>query len=193
MKKTAMLLAVVFALSIGVFAQAKPDYSGEWTLDKSKSKLDERMSSSIESMTIKATQTATDIKVETETKRTPPPAGGGQGGGMPGGGQGGGGGRGMGGGSMGPMTYVLDGKETTIEVEGMGGNKMPVKLKANFESDGSLKLSSSRTFTTPNGDEIKTSTKETWILSDGGKTLTIKRESESPRGTQTNEFVLTKK
>jgi hypothetical protein len=192
MKKTAMLLAVVFLLAVGIFAQSKPDYSGEWTLDKSKSKLDDR-NSSIESMTVKATQTATDIKVESDTKRAAPAGGGGggQGGGMPGAGGGG-----MGGGMRGaggPMTttYMLDGKETTVEVESPNG-KMPVKLKGSLESDGKLKLSSSRTFSGPNG-EMTTTTKETWWLSDGGKTLTIKRESESPRGTSTNEFVLTKK
>ena len=89
------------------------------------------------------------------------------------------------------MIYRLDGKESSIETEGPMG-KMPVKLKANLDSDGKLKLSSSSTFSTQMG-EISITTKETWELADGGKTLKISRTMETPRGTNSSELVFTKK
>jgi hypothetical protein len=187
MKKFLFLATFVCLLSISAFAQeAKKaaDFSGSWTLDVSKSKLDER--ARIESMTWTVTQTAKDVKIETATKRLPPPEGGGQGNG-----QGGGMGRGMGfGGGDGATTYTLDGKETSTEVEGRMG-KIPVKLKAELDG-GKLKISRSSTFTTQMG-EMTTTTKEVWALSEDGKTLTVKRDMESPRGTNSSEMVFTKK
>ena len=184
MKKVIFLTAVVCLMAFSAFAQKKADFSGSWTLDVSKSKLDER--ARIESMTMNVTQTDKDIKVETATKRTPPPAdaqGNGQGGGMRRGG-------GFGGGD-GTTAYTLDGKETSIEADSPMG-KMPVKLKADLGSDGKLKLNSSRTFNSPMG-EVSITTKESWSLSEDGKTLTVKREMETPRGTNSSEMVFTKK
>jgi len=187
MKKTLFLAAFVCLLAVSAFAQNKKDFSGSWTLDTSKSKLDERMR--IEAMTMTVAQTDKDIKVETATKRMPPPADAGGGGGMGGGMGRGGGMRGMGGDTN--FTYTLDGKETSVNQETPMG-AMPVKLKAEMEKDGKLKLSSSRTFNTPNG-EMTMTTKETWSLSEDGKTLTVKREMESPRGTNSSEMVFMKK
>jgi hypothetical protein len=189
MKKTFFLTAIVCLLAVSAFAQKKADFSGTWTLDASKSKLDER--ARIESMTMTVTQTDKDIKVETATKRLPLPESMNQGGGN---GQGGGQGRGMGRGGFGgdgTNTYTLDGKETTVDVETQMG-KMPVKLKAELEAGSKLKLSSVRTVNTPNG-EFSITNKETWTLSDDGKTLTVKRDTESPRGTNSSEMVFTKK
>jgi hypothetical protein len=186
MKKTALLAAMLCLFAVGIFAQAKPDFSGTWTLDKGKSKLPEN--ARIESMTIKATQTASDLTVETTTKREPRPEG--AGGGM--GGQGGGGGRGMGGGMMGgdgTTVFKIDGSETTTEIETRMG-KMPVKSKAML-SASSLETTTSRTFNTPNG-EMTMTTKENWTLADGGKTLKIVRTSTTPQGERTTEMVYTK-
>lgn len=185
MKKTAILAAMICLFAIGVFAQSKADYSGNWTLDKSKSKLGEN--SRIESMTIKATQTATDLTVETAAKREPRPEG--AGGGQGGGGRGMGGGRGGLMGGDGTTVYKLDGSETTAEVE-MRGQKMPVKTKAML-ADNKLDITTTRTFTTPNG-EMTLTTKESWELADGGKTLKINRTSTTPRGDVTTEMVFTK-
>jgi hypothetical protein len=185
MKKALFLTALFCLLAVSAFAQDNKkatDFSGGWTLDAGKSKLGER--ARIESMTMTVTQTDKDIKVETATKRLPPPegAGGGQGGGMRRGG-------GFGGGD-GTTTYTLDGKETSIEADGPMG-KIPVKLKAELEP-GKLKLTSSRTFNTQMGEATMT-TKEIWTLSDDGKTLTVKRDTETPRGTNSSEMVFTKK
>ena len=186
MKKVLFLTALVCLTAFSVFAQDKKpaDFSGSWTLDVSKSKLDER--SRIESLTMTVTQTEKDIKVETATKRTPPPEGA-----MSDGGQGGGRRRGGFGGGDGTTTYTLDGKETSSETDG-GMGKVSVKLKAELEGGSKLKLSATRTFNTPNGEATMT-TKELWSLSDDGKTLTVKRDMETPRGTNSSEMVFTKK
>lgn len=182
MKRILFMTAFVFLLAFSAFAQNKTaDFSGSWTLDVSKSKLDER--ARVESMAKTVTQTDKDIKIETTTKRLPPPDGAMQGGGMRRGG-------GFGGGD-GTFTYTLDGKESSAETDGPMG-KMPLKLKANLESDGKLKLVSSSTFSTQMG-EISITTRETWSLSEDGKTLTVKREMESPRGTNSSEMIFTKK
>ncbi len=197
MKKVSVLLAVFcLLLTAGtVFAQDKvSNFAGSWELDISKSKLPER--TRVESMTFNVTQTDKEIKVETNTKRAARPegdrpAGDGNGGMRQGSGMGRGG-RMMGGGN-GTVTYSLDGKETTVNAEMPEG--MPpssVALKAKTEKDGKLKLTSSRSFDTPNGSmSIKTT--ETWELTDGGKGLKVTRDIETPRGTQSSEMYFVKK
>ncbi|HMS40319.1 MAG TPA: hypothetical protein PKE69_08840 [Pyrinomonadaceae bacterium] len=184
MKKLLFVSAIFCLLAISAFAQDKktPDFSGSWELDVSKSKLDER--ARIESMTMSVTQTEKDIKIETTMKRAE--GGGGGGGGM----NRGGGGMGGFGGGNGTTTYTLDGKETKITQDSPMG-AIPVSLKAKFDSD-KLKLNQTRTINTQMG-EISITTKETWSLSADGKTLTVKRETETPRGAQTSEMVFAKK
>ncbi|MGI9036893.1 MAG: hypothetical protein ACR2GD_12765 [Pyrinomonadaceae bacterium] len=189
MKQKVFLTAMAFVLlsAVAAFAQTKTNFSGNWTLDVSKSKVN-----NIESGTMNVTQTDKDITYKTDFKRTPrPDNGGGQMGGS-GNGQGGGTGRGMGGGMAGgsqPSVYTLDGKEVTAQG---GSSDRPFTSKMKSSWDGSkLNLTSVRTFSTPNGD-ITTTQKETWELADGGKTLKVHRESESPRGTQTSDFYYTK-
>ena len=184
MKQRMILMAVACLLlsAVAAFAQSKPDFSGEWTLDVSKSKVN-----NIESGTMTVTQTDKDITFKTDFKRAPRPegdsAGGGNGGGMRAGG-----GRGMGGNQ--PITYTLDGKEVTREI---GGGQMTGTAKMKADWDGAkLNFTSIRTFNTPNG-EVTSTLKETWELVDGGKALKVTRVTESPRGTQNSEFYYTKK
>jgi hypothetical protein len=185
MKKIFALTAVFCLLAVAAMAQKKADFSGTWTLDVAKSQLGER--SRVESMTMTVTQTDKNLKVSTETKRQAPPADA-AGGGRPGGG--GGFGRGGFGGGDGTVDYSLDGKDTTVEVEGPNG-KMPVKYKGSMDG-GKANLSSSRSFSGPNGD-VSITTKETWSLSEDGKTLTVVRETASPRGTNSSTMVFVKK
>ena len=86
--------------------------------------------------------------------------------------------------------YSLDGKETVGEVDGPMG-KMPVTYKATAGSDGTLVLTSARSFNGPMG-EVKLTTKETWKLSPDGKTLTVERENTTPRGAQISTLVFVK-
>jgi hypothetical protein len=181
MKNSLFLIALVCVAAFSAAAQKSADFSGMWTLDSSKSKLDERQR--IESITMNVTQTDKDIKIETATKRLPPPADAPQPGGR-------GGGRGGFGGGDGTVTYTLDGKESQFSQEGPMG-AMPVTVKAKIE-DGKLKLSQSRTFSSPMGEATLT-TNETWSLSEDGKTLTVNRETASPRGNMSSEMVFTKK
>jgi len=187
-----MRMKVIFAAVAGLmlagaaFAQGPaPNFSGHWELDTSKSKLDER--ARIQSMTLDVTQTATDIKVDTKTTRAPRPEGapGGQGGGM---GRRGGG-AGFGGGDN-SSTYTLDGKETSVDQQGPNG-PIPAKFKGNVDG-GKLHLSKSSTFTGQVG-EVTVSTKDTWTLSDDGKTLTVEREQTTPRGSNSSTLVFVKK
>jgi hypothetical protein len=186
--KVRIVLMTILTLVLAVAAVSAQDrtagFAGSWTLDASKSKLDERMR--IESMTLSVTQTDKELKVETKTKRAPRPEG------ETGGGQGRGGGMGRGGfgGGDGTTVYSLDGKETKVEQETPAG-KIPVLYKANLEKGSKLTLSSSRTISGQMG-EMTITTKETWSLSEDGKTLTVKRETETPRGTQSSEMVFTK-
>jgi hypothetical protein len=205
MKKLTFLLACVFVLSLSAFAQTKTNFSGTWELDKANSKLDERQAKSIESQTLNITQTDKEFTVDVKTKRLPPPdmkdgdkpkpdssampppqMGGGRGEGRGEGvGRGPGGGRGgMGGGMDNTTTYSLDGKETTMQQESPMG-QVPVILKAKFDKE-LLKVSRLSTFNGPMG-EMTISNKETYTLSADGKTLTVKRESESPRGNFSSE------
>lgn len=176
-----VLLAIFILSAVSAFSQDKAaDFSGKWTLDTSASKIDGP--GRIESMTMTVSQTETEITVETETKRAAPPEGGmgGRGGGMMRGG--------FGGGDR-TTTYSLNGKETTIEQETPMG-AMPVKLKAKPEKD-KLKLSQTRTFSGQMG-EMTLTTKEEWSLSADGKTLTVKSETATPRGTNSSTLVFTK-
>ncbi len=197
--KMKIVLTAIFTLicaAAAVSAQDKAaDYSGKWNLDVSKSKFDER--ARIESMTLTVSQTATELKVESATKRAARPEGDqqGNGGGMPNNGgrgmvgarRGGGMGGGMGDGTT---VYALDGKETSSDIAA-GGTNGKATLKAKAEKDGKLKLTQTRDFETQMG-AITVKTTENWSLSADGKTLTVKRDSETPRGTSSSEMVFTK-
>lgn len=196
MKKLVFLLAAFCLLSIGAFAQTKtPDYSGEWSLDKAKSTLTGR-TANLESMTMTVTQSDKELKVTTSAKRSAstqstqgtsgaPPAGGPPAG--SGGGRGSGGGMGMGDQTI---TYSLDGKETSAEVQGGMGGTSTIKMTAKMDG-GKLNLTNTRTFNTQMG-EMKMTTKETWELGADGS-LKVNRDTESPRGSESNVFVFTKK
>jgi hypothetical protein len=190
MKKLSLALFAIAMIATANFGQGKANFSGTWNLDKEKSTFAGPMR--MDGMTLTVTQSAKDIKVDTAVKRLPPPEGAGANAptGAPPPGFGGPR-RGFGGPGMdGSATYSLDGKELKVEIEGPNG-KMPVIYKGTAEANGSLKLSSSRTFNGPNG-EIVMITKETWTLSADGKMLTIDRENTTPRGPQSSKLVFVK-
>lgn len=176
MTRTVILAAAACLLlaAASAFAQTKTDFSGDWTLDMSKSKIN-----NVESGSMNVTQNDNAITFKIDFKRAQQSEGGG----------------GMGrGGMMGgnqAMTYSLDGKETSMEVPGPQGTTATAKLKSKWDG-AKLKLTSTRSFNTQMG-EITVTTKETWELLDGGKALKIIRDMETPRGTQTNEFYYTRK
>lgn len=194
-----LISALVFALAVQ--AAAPTSFAGTWMLDKSKSQgLSQRVQNA-ESVSWTITQTDKTISIEEKvTGGQPgggpggPPAGGaapgaqgsGQGSGQ-GAGQGGGPGRGMGGGMGGPRTFNLDGSETSGE---MGRGKFV--RKATWSSDGkTLELATKSTFQGPEG-EFTANNNDKLSVSEDGKTLTVTRHSESPRGAQDSTWVFTK-
>lgn len=186
--------ALVFALAVQ--AAAPTSFAGTWSLDKSKSQGLSQRFQNVESVVWTITQTDKTITIEEKVTGGAPP-GGGSGVGAPpaggapqgGGGQGAGGGqgRGMGGGMGGPRTFNLDGTETSGET---GRGKFV--RKATWSNDGkTLELATKSTFQGPEG-EITANNSDKLALSEDGKTLTIMRHSESPRGNQDSTWVLNK-
>lgn len=188
--------ALVFALAAHA---AAPNFAGTWTLDKSKSQgLNQRLQNA-ESVTWNITQTEKEITIEEKVTGGVGPGGGGVGPGGPppsgapaaggppaGGGQGGGPGRGMMGGG-GPRTFNLDGSETTGET---GRGKFV--RKATLSSDGkTLELVSKITFQGQDG-EVTTTSSDKLTLSADGKSLTVVRHAETPRGAQDSTLVFNK-
>ena len=184
--------ALVFALAAHA---AAPNFAGTWTLDKSKSQGLSPRWQNVESVTWNITQTEKEITIDEKITGGGGPGGPGgppagapaAGGPPPGGGQGGGPGRGgmMGGG---PRTYNLDGTETTGDT---GRGKFA--RKATVSSDGkTLELVSKMTFQNQEGNEITTTSTDKLTLSADGKSLTVVRHSESPRGPQDSTLVFNK-
>lgn len=178
------LCALMLALSVLALAQKGANFAGTWELDKSKSKIDERMAARINSITLTVTQDDKEIKVERKNDMAPPPAGG-AGGGAGGGGGRGGGGMGMGGGNQ---TFKLDGSEVVTENQ---RGKSATKVKWN---DGGkiLEINTNSTFTGPNG-EITSKVVEHWELIDGGKALKSHVVRETPNGPMETTYVYNKK
>jgi hypothetical protein len=192
MRKLLFALGLTSALVFALAAHAAaPNFAGTWTLDKSKSQgLNPRWQNA-ESVTWNVTQTDKEITIDEKVTGGggpggPPPGGAPAAGSPPGGGPGGGG-RGMMGGG-GPRTFNLDGSETTGE---MGRGKFA--RKATLSSDGkTLDLVSKLTFQTPDGQEVTTNSTDKLSLSADGKSLTVVRHSESPRGAQDSTLVFNK-
>jgi hypothetical protein len=197
MRKIVCALSVTSALvfALAVHAAAPPNFAGTWTLDKSKSQgLSQRLQGA-ESVSWVITQTDKEITIEEKVTGGGAPAGGAPSGGAPSGGApaggppggGGGGGRGMGMG--GPRTFSLDGTETT-------GEQGPAKFarKATWtEASKTLELVSRATFNRPDGGgEVTTTVNDKLTLSADGKTLTVSRHQESPRGPSDSTMVFTK-
>jgi hypothetical protein len=168
-------------ITLAVHAAAPANFAGTWTLDKSKSQGLNPRQQNAESVSWVITQTEKEITIEEKTTGGNPPAGG------PGGPGGGGGGRGMGGGFGGPRTFNLDGSETSTENE-----RGKTVRKATVSADGkTIDLTSKSTFNGPNG-EITLNSSDKLVLSGDGKTLTVNRHSESPRGNQDSTLVFNK-
>jgi hypothetical protein len=179
----ALACALLFNV-VGALAAAPANFAGTWSLDKSKSKDLPPQWSNLESVTLTVAQDAQQLTVGSDVKMSQdaPAASGGPG-------MGGGRGRGMG---MFPpsVAYKLDGTETTSEA--MGGRGGTSMTKAEWkDGDKTLVLKRVSKFNF-NGNDVTATTTEEWTLSADGKTLTVKRTSESPRGTQNSTLVFNK-
>lgn len=170
-----VLLSGVLAVS----AAAPANFAGTWALDKSKSEGLSQQAAAIESLTLTAAQDAQQFTVDSKTTM----------GSQPDAAAGGGRGRGMG---LFPQnaSYKLDGTETTAD--NPGGRGGTTTFKATWKDGGkTLELKRVGKFSFQ-GNDVTVTTTEDWTLSANGKTLTIKRTSESPRGTQNSTLVFNK-
>jgi hypothetical protein len=177
-------VCVLLASALAAGAAAPANFAGTWALDKAKSEGLPPQAASIESLTLTVTQDAQQLKVDSKTAMGSPEA-------AAAGGPGQGGGRGMGREMFPPSaSYKLDGTETTAD--NPGGRGGTTTFKAQWKDDGKtleLKRVSKFNF---QGNDVTFTTAEDWTLSADGKTLTIKRASESRRGPQSSTLVFTK-
>ena len=148
-------LVACFVLASGIGAGAvtqKPDFTGTWVLDKSKS---EGIPPSLE-QTVKVVQSGDRIDVETKSVSDQ-------------------------GEQVINSSYTLNGKEAKVTLPGpMPGMTAKGRQTAKWSADGSVFESEDvGTFDTPYGPAtIKT--KRTWQLSADGKTLTVALTREGP-------------
>ncbi len=185
MRRALIICSLFCALMIGVVAasaQKGANFAGTWELDKSKSALAGPMADSIKSATWTVTQDDNQLTREQKVERV-------EGAGGPGGGGGRGGGRGggfgMGGGQL---TVKLDGSETTAESE-----RGKTTTKAKWINEGKTLEITSVTSGEFNGNAFTMTATEQWELSADGKTLTVKRKTETRRGPSESTWVFTKK
>ena len=176
------LACVLLANIVAAGAAAQTNFAGTWALDKSQSKDLPPQWANLESLTLTVTQDAQQVTVASATTMAQDAnaAGGGMGGGR----------RGMGGFPP-SATYKLDGTETTVEA--MGGRGGTSTMKAEWKDGGKTLVLKRVSKFNAGGNDVTATTTEEWTLSADGKTLTVKRTSESPRGTQSSTLVFNKK
>lgn len=165
MKKNVILTAIftLFLMVSANFAQDKTsDYLGSWTLDTSKSKLGKMISKGIKSQTLNIKQDGSNFIIETNTQSA----------------------------STDKPATVTDVYRTTESVKTslVGGRFGGVTTQSlQFRKKNKLELRSELS-----SDNLSMSVKDTWSLSEDGKTLTIKRiSSASGKGTETSSNMYT--
>lgn len=169
MKKLFLLAALMFVSF--AFAEAKPvNYAGTWTLDKTKSKDLPSFYENIKSQQLVVTQDEKQLKIAVTVD--------------------------LGQNSPDKMNfaYNLDGTETKTETmirTPNGPRAVPSTLKASVGKDGKVQIIIARELQTPNG-VLKGTTTEDWELSSDGKTLTIHRIDDTPRGKMQFDMVFVK-
>jgi hypothetical protein len=222
MRKLLKTGLIIVALAISGYsicaAQSKTtDFSGKWTLDKSRTS---DLPSTLESYTMTVSHDVQQLAYETdlqgevgmrgrrgggqrEVEGAPRADGRGQGRG------GAGGNTGTGGLSMSKeavigmalrmspakAAYTFDGREILQKIEGDDRRRQPggsIGFKANWKKGGkALELQSTRKFETPEGERTITSN-DLWELSEDGSTLTVKRSVDLPTGMEEVKFVFAK-
>src|SRR5437763_35340 len=179
-------LATAFLLVVVAASAQKASFAGTWSLDKTKSQGLSTRIQGADKVTWTIAQDDKTISIDQKVEGGQPPAGGGGAGG--GGGTGGGGGMGGGGGRPpgGPQSYNLDGKEVTTAGQNGGSTSMKSSWAGN-----TLELTTVRSGSF-NGQDFKATSSDKLSLSGDGKTLTVSRHNESPRGTTDSTWVFNK-
>jgi hypothetical protein len=157
-------LVALVALSLVVAsAAAKADFSGKWTMDKTKS---EGLQPNVE-QTMTVTQTGD--KIELETKITSPQ-----------------------GERIVKDSYTVDGKEVDFTPQGPQGPVGKGKRTAKWSADGSaLEVNETATLEGPNGPDEVSATRK-WTLAPDGRTMTIELTFNGEQGTQKTKRLFVK-
>jgi hypothetical protein len=204
MRKFSIGCTLVLVLLAGglVVRAALASFSGTWVLDKAKSEGLLQQWQNLESYTMIVAQDDKQVTVENKIvagarPSSEPGSAGGENGGTGGRREGRSGGQGDRGGRRGfgmglPVaTYKLDGTETRIE--SAGGRGGGATLKGQLKDGGKvLELTTSRTFNFQGSESTRT-TLERWELLDGGKTLKVRRTTDTPQGTRESTLVFNKR
>ena len=169
MKRSLVFLSLCCVLMVGflsVNAAAPANFSGTWSLDKAKSEGLQGPMASLDQTWV-VIQDAKSFNVEASFSggdQPRPPQ---------------------------KRSYNLDGSETMQEMTG----RMPGKaaLKAKWQGDGKILELNSVLKAQVQGNDVTITTTEHWELADGGKTLKVHREQESPRGKQETKLTFVKK
>ncbi len=157
-------VAAFMLVALAASAAAKPNFSGTWALDATKSECGQR-GCNAETMTVKQD----GDKLTVERKTTGP----------------------QGGENTSTDTYTADGKEGDFTMN-MMRNEVKGKRTSKWSADGkALEVHDKASLDTPNGAMTIDST-STWTLSDDGKTLTIEGTRTTPRGDQKFKRVFNK-
>jgi hypothetical protein len=168
MKRSLVFVSLCCVLMVGFWSvsAAPANFAGTWSLDKAKSEgLQGRMANVDQTWVV--TQDAKTITIERSFSGSEQP--------MP----------------SQKSTYNLDGSETTQEMTGRMAGK--AALKAKWQDDGKILELSSVLKANIQGNDVTITTTEHWELADGGKTLKVHREQESPQGKRESKYVFVKK
>jgi hypothetical protein len=169
MRKTLLFIAVLFAAHL--YAAAPADFTGNWSLDKSRSKDLPPFYASVQTHSLKITQNAKELLVSVDvTSEAHDP-------------------------DHFDFTYALDGSPVKTETKVRTPNgpmSVPTTLKATPADGGALVITIERELPMRDGGSMKGTTTETWHLQPDGKTLVIDRVDEMPRGKFESTMVFTR-
>ncbi|HKS27528.1 MAG TPA: hypothetical protein VJS44_06895 [Pyrinomonadaceae bacterium] len=156
--------ALVFALSL-IGASAKADFSGTWTLDKSKS---EGLPAALKDQVLVVKQEGDKLTIDNQLTTEA-------------------------GDQHSTDIYSLDGKPADFTQKGPGGAEGKGKRTAKWTADGNgADIKEEVTYETPQG-AIAVDIERKWMLSADGKTLTIDMSISSAMGSQQMKRVFVKK
>jgi hypothetical protein len=158
-------VAASLFLSLYVVAAAKANFSGTWTLDKSKS---EGLPPNLKDQVMTVTQTGDKINIESKLTMDE-------------------------GEQNVSDVYMLDGKPADFSPKGPGGIEGKGKRTAKWSADGNqIEVTETIVYDTPQGS-VTVDIARTWTLSADGKMLTIDMNISSAMGSQQIKRVLVRK
>jgi hypothetical protein len=165
---SSMFIVVMMAI-VSVSAAPPADFSGTWKLDPSKSTLPQGPGGgggAAPDVTLVVKQDAKTLTAERKAVRDGQPV------------------------PSTPVSYNLDGSETTSQITGrMTGTS---KHTTKWQGDGKILEINTVSKINFNGQDIETTAQSHWELMDGGKALKVHTKRTTPRGDQESTEVYTK-